>query len=66
MRHQAQQHLLHHRARIVEVTVRLAAGSVHDVVALAFAGIQPLAFVAGRTRQGFWRLLVSIHFCFRD
>src|ERR1017187_1733464 len=42
MRHQTEQHLLHHRTGVVEVAVGLAAGSVHDVVALALAGIEPV------------------------
>src|ERR1035438_662566 len=41
MRHEAEQHLLHHGSGGIEIAVRLAAGAVGHVIALTFAGIQP-------------------------
>src|ERR1039458_6752795 len=54
MRHQAEQHLLHHGSGVIEIAVRLAAGAVGHVIALAFAGIQPflLEHVAARRAGG--------------
>src|ERR1035441_9709186 len=40
VRHQAEQHLLHHGPGVIEIAVGLAAGAVGDVVALAFAGVE--------------------------
>ena len=54
MRHQAEQHLLDHRAGVIEIAMRLAAGAVHDVVALALAGVDPLPLedvAAGRAAR---------------
>src|ERR1035437_4621788 len=41
VRHQAEQHLLHHGSGVIEIAVRLTAGAVGDAVALAFASVEP-------------------------
>src|ERR1017187_3624997 len=56
VRHQPEKHLLHHGSGVIEVAMCLAAGTMGDAVALAFAGIEPfrLEDVGAAQWTGVW------------